>query len=58
MRQSIEPRDRMDMDFCYMQKAGKNLSNKYGQKLLDKTSTADAIKLLQKSNSKNSRSKW
>ena len=48
----------MDMDFCYLQKAGKNLSNKYGQKLLDKTSTADAIKLLQKSNSKNSRSKW
>ena len=48
MRYSIEPRDRMDMDFCYLQKAGKNLSNKYGQKLLDKTSTADAIKTASK----------
>ena len=48
MRYSIEPRDRMDMDFCYLQKAGKNLSNKYGQKLLDKTSTADATKTASK----------
>ena len=39
---------------------GKNLINKYGQKLLDsaKKSTTDAIKRVQKSNSENSRSNW
>ena len=50
MRYSIEPRDRIDVKgygFLYFAKnMGKNLSNKYGQKLLDraKKSTTDAIK--------------
>ena len=49
MRYSIEPRDRIDVKgygFLYFAKnMGKNLSNKYGQKLLDSTkkSTTDAI---------------
>ena len=41
----------MDLDFCHLQKnMGKNLSNKYGQKLLDsaKESIADAIKTASK----------
>ena len=34
------------MDFCLAKSLGKNVSNKYGQKLLDsaKKSTTDAIK--------------
>ena len=41
----------MDLDFCHLQKnMAKNLSNKYGQKLLDsaKKSTTDAIKTASK----------
>ena len=39
---------------------GKNLNNKYGQKLLDsaKESTTDAIKTASKDNSKNCRGNW
>ena len=54
MRYSIEPRDRIDVKgygFLYFAKnMGKNLSNKYGQKLLDSTkkSTTDAIKTASK----------
>ena len=51
MRYSIEPRDVKGYGFLSFAKdMGKNLSNKYGQKLLDsaKKSTTDAIKLLQK----------
>ena len=50
MRHSIEQRDRIYVKgygFLSLAKnTGKNLSNKYGQKLLDsaKKSTADAIK--------------
>ena len=47
MRYSVEPRD---MDFCLFLKTGKNLSNKYGLKLLDnaKKSTTDAIETASK----------
>ena len=54
MRHSIEPRDRINMKgygfLSFAKNIGKNLSNKYGQKLLDsaKKSTTDAIKLLLK----------
>ena len=54
MRYSIEPRDRIYVKgygfLSFAKNMGKNLSNKYGQKLLDsaKKSTTDAIKLLQK----------
>ena len=54
MRYSTEPRDRIYVkgyEFLSFDKSmGKNLSNKYGQKLLNnaKTSTTDAIKLYQK----------
>ena len=51
MRYSIEPRDVKGYGFLsFAKNMGKNLSNKYGQKLLDsaKKSTTDAIKLLQK----------
>ena len=54
MRYSIEPRDRKYVKgyrFLYFAKnMGKNVSNKYGQKLLDsaKKSTADAIKTISK----------
>ena len=50
MRYSIEPRDRIYVKgygyLSFVKNIGKNLSNKYGQKLLDsaKKSTADAIK--------------
>ena len=47
MRYSIEPRDLKGYGFLYFAKdMVKNLSNKYGQKLLDsaKKSTMDAIK--------------
>ena len=47
MRYSIEPRDMWkNIDFYLSPKTDKNLSNKYGQKLLDspKKSTMDAIK--------------
>ena len=46
MRYSIEPRDLLS----FAKNMGKNLSNKYGQKLLDsaKKSTADAIKTASK----------
>ena len=52
MRYSIEPRDRMYVKgyelLSFAKNIGKNLSNKYRQKLLDsaKKSTADAMKLL------------
>ena len=47
MRYSIEPKDMWkNIDFYLSPKTDKNLSNKYGQKLLDspKRSTMDAIK--------------
>ena len=50
MRYSIEPRDRIYVKgygfLSFAKNMGKNLSNKYGQKLLDsaKKSTTDAIK--------------
>ena len=54
MRHSIEPRDRIYVNgygfISFAENMGKNLSNKYSQKLLDKAKkyTTDAIKLLQK----------
>ena len=54
MRYSIKPKDRIYVKgygFLFVAKnMGKNLSNKYGQKLLDraKKSTTDVIKQLQK----------
>ena len=50
MRYSIEPRDRVYVKgygfLSFAKSLGKNVSNKYGQKLLDSTkkSTTDAIK--------------
>ena len=64
MRYSIEPRDRIYVKgygfLSFAKNMGKNLSNKYGQKLLDiaKQSTMDAINCFKKSNSKNSRGNW
>ena len=58
MRYQIEPKDRIYIKgygfLSFAKNMGKNLSSKYGQKLLDsaKKSTADAIKLLQKEQSK------
>ena len=57
MRYSIELRDLLS----FAKNMGKNLSNKYGQKLLDsaKKSTADAIKIASKrAIHKNSRGNW
>ena len=54
MRYSIEPRDRIYVKgygfLSFAKNMGKNLSNKYGQKLLDsaKKSTIDAIKTASK----------
>ena len=54
MRYSIEPRDRIYVKgygfLSFAKNVGKNLSNKYGQKLLGsaKKSTADAIKTASK----------
>ena len=54
MRYSIEPRDRIYLKgygfLSFVKNMGKNLSNKYGQKLLDsaKKSTTDAIKTASK----------
>ena len=54
MRYSIEPRDRIYVKrygfLSFAKNMGKNLSEKYGQKLLDKTkkSTTDAIKTASK----------
>ena len=54
MRCSIEPRDRIYVKgygfFSFAKNKDKNLSNKYGQKLIDraKTSTTDAIKTASK----------
>ena len=54
MRYSFEPRDRIYVKvygfLSFAKNMGKNLSNKYGQKLLDsaKKSTADAIKTASK----------
>ena len=54
MRYSIEPRDRIYVKgygfFSFTKNIGKNLSNKYGQKLFDtaKKSTTDAIKTASK----------
>ena len=54
MRYSSEPRDRIYLKgyglLTYAKNMGKNLSNKYGQKLLDsaKKSTTDAIKTASK----------
>ena len=51
MRYSIEPKDRIYVKgyefLSFAENIGKNLSNKYGQKLLDsaKKSTTDAIKI-------------
>ena len=50
MRYSLEPKDRIYAKgcgfLCFAENTGKNLSSKYGQKLLDsaKKSTADATK--------------
>ena len=64
MRYSTEPREpRIYVKeyglFSYAKNIGKNLSNKYSQKLLDSTtkSTANA-NYFKKSNSKNCRSNW
>ena len=54
MRYSIEPRDRIYVKgygfLSFAKNIGKNLSNKYGRKLLDsaKKSTTDAIKTASK----------
>ena len=63
MRYSIEPKDRIYVKgygfLSFAKNIGKNLSSKYGQKLLDnaKKSTTDAIKkCFKKHNPKNSRS--
>ena len=54
MRYSTEPRDRIYVKeygfLSFAKNMGKNLSNKYGQKLLDsaKKSTTDAIKTASK----------
>ena len=54
MRYSIEPQDRIYVKgygfLSFARNIGKNLSNKYGQKLFDtaKTSTSDAIKIASK----------
>ena len=54
MRYSIEPRDRIYVKrygyFSFAKSMGKNLSNKYGQKLLNsaKKSTAGAIETASK----------
>ena len=54
MRYSIEPRDRIYVKgygfLSFAKNMGKNLSNKYGQKILDtaKKSTTDAIKTASK----------
>ena len=54
MRYSIEPRDKIYVKrygiLSFAKNIGKNLSNKYGQKLLDisKKSTTDAIKTASK----------
>ena len=54
MRYSIEPRDRVYVKgygfLSFAKNVGKNLSNKYGQKLLDsgKESTTDSIKTASK----------
>ena len=54
MRYSIEPRDRIYVKgygfLSFAKNMGKNLSNKYSQKLLDsaKKSTTDAIKTASK----------
>ena len=54
MRYSIEPRDRIYVKgygfLSFVKNMGKSLSNKYGQKLLDraKKSTTDAIKTASK----------
>ena len=54
MRYSIEPRDRIYVKgygfLSFAKNIGKNLSNKYGHKLLNSTkkSTMDAIKTVQK----------
>ena len=60
MRYWIEPKDRIYVKSYGFLSFAKNLSNKYGQKLLDsaKKPTADAVKLIKKINSKNSRSNW
>ena len=62
MRYFIESRDRIYVKgYGFLSKnMGKNLSNRYGKKLLDsaKKSTADAINSIKKSNSKNSRKNW
>ena len=61
MRYSSEPRDRIYVKGCglltYAKNMGKNLSNKYGQKLLDsaKKSTTDAIKTTSSKNSRSNR---
>ena len=54
MRHSIEPRDGIYVKGCgllsFVKNIGKNLSNKYSQKLIDtaKKSTTDAIKIASK----------
>ena len=60
MRYWIEPKDIIYVKSYGFLSFAKNLSNKYGQKLLDsaKKPTADAVKLIKKINSKNSRSNW
>ena len=65
MRYSIEPRDRIYLKgygfLSFAKNIGKNLSNKYNQKLLDtaKKSTKDTIKAASKrAIQKNSRSNW
>ena len=64
MRYSIEPRDRIYVKgygfFFFTKDMGKNLSNKYRQKLLDsaKKSTTDAIKTASKRVINYSRSNW
>ena len=65
MKDLIEPRDRIYAKWygflSFAKNMCKRLSNKYGQKLLDSTkkSTKDTIEnAIEKSNSKNCRTKW
>ena len=69
MRYSIESRDRRYVKeygfLSFAKNIGKNISNKYSQKLVDSAiksgepkAATDVINCFKKSNSKNSRSNW
>ena len=67
MRYSTEPRDRIHVKgygfLSFAKNLGKNLRNKYGQKLFDNAKNLPRMQFymqdcFKKSNSKNSRSNW